>query len=119
MMKRKLKDINKRILLTLFCLALASCGGSSIFSRSTLDPYTVTKKTPLIMPPDMLLRPPGKEDPSIIKRNSATQNSFTEVELSVDDILLGDGQIKKKSSSKKKINIISNILKTKPGVILK
>ena len=71
------------------------------------------------MPPDMLLRPPGKKESSVSKRSSSTQNSIAEGELSVDDILLGEGQIKKKSSSKKKINIISNILKTKPGVILK
>ena len=100
-------------------LILVSCGGSSFFSKKTLDPYTLTKKRPLIMPPDMVLRPPGKEEASMKNSsNPISEEAAYENDLSIDDILLGNKNSNKKKRRKKDKDLISDILKAKAQVIL-
>ena len=103
----------------IIALGLASCDGPSIFSRSTIDPYTITKKTPLIMPPDMQLRPPGTQESSMSNRKKLANENLNEENLSVDDILFGTNQKIIKNSKSMEKKIIKNILKSKSGAILK
>ena len=114
-----IKKILTNLLLIKLSLVLVSCGGSSFFSKKTLDPYTLTKKRPLIMPPDMVLRPPGKEQTSMKNSsNPISEEDAYENELGIDDILLGNKNSNKKKRSKKDKDLISDILKAKAQVIL-
>ena len=106
-----------KILVFALLISLTSCSGSSFFSKASLDPYTINKKKPLIMPPDMLLRPPGKEEgKSKIKKKVDYKNNREERTL--DDILLGKNTLSNKINSKKKREIIYNILSKEAGAIL-
>ena len=90
-----------KILVFALLISLTSCSGSSFFSKASLDPYTINKKKPLIMPPDMLLRPPGKEESkSKIKKKADYKNNIEESTL--DDILLGKNTLSNKINNKKK-----------------
>ncbi|MBJ57850.1 MAG: hypothetical protein CMP24_06385 [Rickettsiales bacterium] len=114
-----IKKILTNLLLIKLSLVLVSCGGSPLFSKKTLDPYTLTKKRPLIMPPDMVLRPPGKEQVSMKNSsNSISEEDAYENELSIDDILLGKKNSNKKKRSKQDKELITDILKAKAQVIL-
>ena len=106
-----------KILVVVLPISLTSCSGSSVFSKTSLDPYTINKRKPLIMPPDMLLRPPGKEEgKSKIKKKVDYKNNREERTL--DDILLGKNTLSNKINSKKKREIIYNILSKEAGAIL-
>ena len=106
-----------KILLFALLISLTSCSGSSFFSKASLDPYTINKKKPLIMPPDMLLRPPEKEGSSIkIKEKVDYKNN--QKESTLDDILLGTNTLSNKINRKRKKEIIYNILRKEAGAIL-
>ena len=71
------------------------------------------------MPPDMVLRPPGKEKSSLKNSsNSISKDDTYEDELSIDDILLGNKNTKKKKKRKENTDLVSDILKAKAQVIL-
>ena len=88
--------------------------------KEQVDAYTVNRKDPLLMPPDMILRPP-KEAASNSLENKKLSDSFKSSDISIDDILIGTN-IKKDNKSKsirQSIDIVTNILKAKSDAILK
>ena len=106
-----------KILVFALLISLTSCSGSSIFSKASLDPYTINKRKPLIMPPDMLLRPPEKEE-SRIKIKEKVDYKNNQKESTLDDILLGTNTLSNKINRKRRKEIIYNILKKEAGAIL-
>tara|TARA_X000000950_G_C13868148_1_gene641712 strand:+ start:1434 stop:1787 length:354 start_codon:yes stop_codon:yes gene_type:complete len=106
-----------KILVVVLPISLTSCSDSSVFSKTSLDPYTINKRKPLIMPPDMLLRPPEKEE-SRIKINEKVDYKNNQKENTLDDILLGTNTLSNKINRKRKKEIIYNILKKEAGAIL-
>ena len=102
--------------LTFFILLVfSSC---SYFTPQSSNEYTVTKKSPLVMPPDMNIAPPD------VKKEKNKNNSYKEIKvtekLSVEDILTGETIAKKnayhKNTKKNKFsnkNLVNRILKTK------
>ena len=106
---------------TIFTLLLfTSC---SYFTPQSSNEYMVTKKSPLVMPPDMNIAPPdGKKEKN--KSYSAKSLKVTE-KFSVEDILTGEiitkengynKNTKKNSYSTKKL--VNRILKTKASKIM-
>ncbi|MBF96188.1 MAG: hypothetical protein CMJ13_03050 [Pelagibacterales bacterium] len=109
----------------------------SLLSCSKLTPksaneYTVTKKTPLVMPPDMNMTPPSNEKQKSFynkKRISKKINDFN-----IENILTGEltnknkiikrkkNKVNKKIEYKNKLNrkkLVKTILRMKESVILK
>ena len=72
-------------LCTILTLLFISCSNESLQKIGVLEKqnnqYSISRKAPLEMPPDMFLRPPKLK--SKMKKN----NTSSEKELSVDDIL--------------------------------
>lgn len=42
---------------------LSACGSTGLFNRDRPDEFAVQRQTPLIVPPDFALTPPGQGDP--------------------------------------------------------
>ena len=109
---------------------LSSCGKSNLEKMGLIkkqqDEYSFTKKNALVMPPDMLLRPPGtekKQDLNVRETNIIDENSGEE--LSLDEILTGSNLKKKKVKkkyrqiSKSEKSLINDILNAKASAELK
>lgn len=62
---RKLTAI---ILATAATAALSACGGGGLFNRDRPDEFAVQRQTPLVVPPDFALTPPGQGDPRPAER---------------------------------------------------
>ncbi len=109
-------------LCTILTLLLISCSNESLqkigIKKNKNNQFAVSKKAPLEMPPDMLLRPPK------LKKETKQNNlSLEDEELSVDDIL--NNKINKKDEVEddkmKKIlkekRILKKILNTKSTLL--
>ena len=111
-----------KIIFLLFVLFVAtSC---SYFSPKSANEYSVTKKSPLVIPPDMNMVPPSKKSKN--KQVSKKQISQKNERFDVEDILTGEVKVKSKTTTKKRKKTNSNrnllvktILKMKESVILK
>ena len=110
----------KKCFSILFLFLLSSC---SFLNPQSSNEFTVTKKSPLIMPPDMNMTPPEKKGE--IKRVSNTRKSYNNNDkVSIEDILTGE--IKKKKINTKNIEkikqtrkkLVNKILRTKASKIL-
>ena len=111
-----------------FLVFLSSCSNNRLESlgliKKKTTEYSISKKAPLEMPPDMYLRPPksSKEE-----RNNRNVSNITSEIVSLDDILSGKTTISEKKKNKnsakktniKNRNIINKILKTKASIVLK
>ena len=109
-------------LCTTLTLLFISCSNESLqkigISKKKINQFSVSRKAPLEMPPDMFLRPPK------LKNETKKNNLSLEVaEPSVDDILgnkvnkenaVDNDLIKKKSKEKR---ILKKILNTKATVL--
>ena len=107
---------------TILTLLLISCSNERLQKIGVIkkqnNQYSVSRKAPLEMPPDMFLRPPKLKNE--IKKNNL---SLEDEELSVDDIL--NNKVNKKDaidndSTKKKLKenrILKKILNTKATVL--
>ena len=86
------KSIFKAPFTIIILFLFSSC---SYFTPQSSNEYTVTKKSPLVMPPDMNMAPPdGKKE----KNKSYSDKSLKETEkLSVEDILTGETITKENS----------------------
>ena len=109
-------------LCTFFTLLLISCSNENLqkigLIKKKQNQFSVSRKAPLEMPPDMLLRPPKLKNET--KRNNL---SIEDEGLSVDDILnnkankkdaVGNDLMKTKSKEKR---ILKKILNTKATVL--
>ena len=109
-------------LCTILTLLLISCSNESLqkigVTKNKNNQYSVSRKAPLEMPPDMFLRPPKLKNQ--LKKNNL---SLEDEELSVDDIL--NNKVNKKdvvdnNSTKiksKEKRILKKILNTKATVL--
>ncbi len=102
-------------------LVLTSCG---YLSPQSANEYTVTKKSPLVIPPDMNMVPPSKKS----KNNKVSDKQISQENrgLDLEDILTGEAKVKTRNinKSRKKTNsnknlLVKTILKMKESVILK
>ena len=109
-------------LYTILTLSLISCSNESLqkvgITKKKNNEFSVSRKAPLEMPPDMLLRPPKLKNKA--KKNNL---SLEDEELSVDDILnntanekdsVNNDLMKIKSKEKR---ILKKILNTKATVL--
>ena len=96
----------------------------SYLAPQSANEYTVTKKSPLVIPPDMNMTPPSKNEKKIrLKKNKSTK---TTNDFNLEEILTGEFSNKKNSNfnTKKKVtidrlNIVKILLKKKEITTLK
>ncbi len=103
---------------------LGACSNQKLESlgvvKKKANQYSVTKKAPLEMPPDMLLRPPKAED-----KKEIYSSSFEQDQASLDDILNNKEipKVKKRNNNKKSLlkqdRLLKKILNTKAIITLK
>ena len=87
------KLIVKKSFAIFFLFFLSSC---SFLNPQSSNEFTVSKKSPLIMPPDMNMTPPERKGEK--KRSYNTIKNFSnDDKVSVEDILTGEIKTKKKS----------------------
>ena len=109
-------------LCTILTLLLISCSKESFkkigATKKKNNQFSVSRKAPLVMPPDMFLRPPELKN-----ENKKNNLSLEDEELSVDDIL--NNKVKKKDevdnvstkTTSKEKRILKKILNTKATVL--
>ena len=109
-------------LCTILTLLVISCSNERLqkvgFTKKKDNQFSVSRKAPLEMPPDMFLRPPKLKNET--KKNNT---SLEDEELSIDDIL--NNKVNKKDavdndSTKTKLKekrILKKILNTKATVL--
>ena len=115
------KLIIKKLFTIFFFFLLASC---SFLNPQSSNEFTVSKKPPLIMPPDMNMTPPDSKE--LRKKNFNKDNrAYNDDNASLEDILTGDTGIKKNTNTKsiKKTNVsrknlINRILRAQASKIL-
>jgi PBP1b-binding outer membrane lipoprotein LpoB len=107
---------------TILTLLFISCSNESLqkigFTKKKNNQFSVSRKAPLEMPPDMYLRPPKLKNE--IKKNNL---SLEDEELSVDDIL--NNKVNKKNEVEddsmkiilKEKRILKKILNTKATIL--
>ena len=115
----------KKLISIVLSLFLFACSEKSMqkigLRKEQADAYTVRKKQPLIMPPDLTLRPPSEAS---LERSYNKDSLFVDdrnSDITIDEILIGDKSRKNISKVKKKISsseLLLNILKTKTDAIL-
>ena len=88
--------------------------------KEKANEYSLARKAPLIMPPDMYLRPPSSE------KEVTISNDNIEDDISLDDILVGNVRTKNKINNKRIIKSVNNeakilkkILDKKAVILLK
>ena len=112
------KFLIKQSFTILFLLLFSSC---SYLTPQSSNEYTVTRKSPLIMPPDMNMSPPAEK---FKKKNNIEQRPNNVNKISVEDILTGEVSIKNnkfknsKEDTYRKKRLVNKILKTKASKVL-
>ena len=113
------KFLIKQSFTILFLLLFSSC---SYLTPQSSNEYTVSRKSPLIMPPDMNMTPPTRKN--LKKKNKIEQIPNNAEEISIEDILTGKVSIKnnkfknpKKDTYSKK-RLVKRILKTRASKVL-
>ena len=102
-------------------LILASC---SYLTPKSANEFTVTRKSPLVIPPDMNMTPPSKKKN---KQKITNKKDFQKSEnFNLENILTGEVKVVKKVATKNKKNnnydrrkLLKTILKMKEAMILK
>ena len=117
-MIKKLVIIKIAAMLPIFFIL--SC---SSFGPQSSKEYSVTKKSPLIMPPDMNMVPP--ESQKLKNKSYENKKNENDEEVSLEDILMGEIKIKKNIKIKKIENnkylrkkLVNRILRTKASKVL-
>lgn len=117
--------IIRKILIGITALIVSACTNNKLDSLGVLkkksNEYSIARKAPLVMPPDMYLSPPQEKEQLI----TTNKKKFEDSKITLDDILLGKtpSTVKKNIRRKnKKINkkekIIKEILRAKATIIL-
>ena len=106
---------------------LGACGDGTLkkigLKKEEVDAFTVSRKQALDMPPDMILRPPGKEKKiSTIKYKKLKTESTSD--LSLEDILFDNPNLNNKPLNsrrelKTKRSIVNKILNTKAQMVIR
>ena len=94
------KLLTLKILLLFVICFITSC---SIFSPESANEFTVTKKSPLLIPPNMDIVPPGKKRDKA--ESSVKKSTSNKSEFSLEEILTGQSATKKPYVKKTKINL--------------
>ena len=117
--------IISKILIGIIALIVSACSNKKLENLGILkkkaNEYSIARKAPLVMPPDMYLSPPQEKEKQIrIKRKNINDS-----EVTLDDILLGKTPSTVKKNKRRKIKkvykeekIIKKILRTKATIIL-
>ena len=117
--------IISKILIGIITLIVCACSNKKLENLGLLkkkaNEYSIARKAPLVMPPDMYLSPPQEKEKQIrIKRKNINDS-----EVTLDDILLGKTPSTVKKNKRRKIKkvykkekIIKKILRTKATIIL-
>ena len=99
---------------------ITSC---SYLTPKSVNEYSVTRKSPLVIPPDMNMVPPNKK---VKKKLYKKKLSNEDDNFNLDEILTGETKNKrtmlkknKKSRNKKELNLVKTILKMKEITTLK
>ena len=117
--------IISKILIGIIALILSACSNKKLENLGVLkkkaSEYSIARKAPLVMPPDMYLSPPQEKEKQIQTKIKKINDS----EVTLDDILLGKTPSAVKKNKRKKIKkvykkekIIKKILRTKATIIL-
>ena len=109
----------------IIALIVSACSNKKLENLGVLkkkaNEYSIARKAPLVMPPDMYLSPPQEKEKQIrIKRKNINDS-----EVTLDDILLGKTPSTVQKNKRRKIKkvykkekIIKKILRTKATIIL-
>ena len=117
--------IISKILIGITALIVSACSNQKLenlgFLKKKANEYSITRNAPLVMPPDMYLRPPQEKEKLIETKRKKIDDS----EVTLDDILLGKTPSAVKKNKRRKIKkvykqekIIKKILRTKATIIL-
>ena len=68
MRNRSIKISGAIALATAATAMLSACGGGGLFNRQRPDEFAVQRQTPLVVPPDFSLTPPGQGEPQPAER---------------------------------------------------
>jgi hypothetical protein len=63
-----MRRITALFLATATTAMLSACGSTGLFNRQRPDEFAVQRQTPLVVPPDFALTPPGQGDPRPAER---------------------------------------------------
>ncbi len=105
-----------------FCLIFLPLVSCSYLTPEAPNEYTVSKQSPLIMPPDMNMRPPQEK----VKNNiTSASTKPSKIEKNIEDILTGQDsntvnkkEVKNKNNRYKKKMLVRKILLMKEIVVL-
>ena len=116
----------KKLISVILAMLIFGCSEKSMnkmgLRKEQADAYSVSRRNPLIMPPDMTLRPPKEED---VYDNKLGKNKISDSDkisdISIDEILIGSNKkIKSKTKNNKySRDLVTSILKAKIDAILK
>ncbi len=118
-------NITNKLLIVTIVLLVNACSNKKLENLGLLkkkaSEYSIARKAPLYMPPDMYLSPPKEKE----KSTTVNRKKNNQPELTLDEILLGQ-DIKARKSNKgkkrkklyKQETIIEKILRTKAIVVL-
>ncbi len=68
-----MRKITALVLVAAASTMLSACGGGGLFNRDRPDEFAVQRQTPLVVPPDFALTPPGQGDPRPVDRGLQQQ----------------------------------------------
>jgi hypothetical protein len=117
--------IISKILIGITALIVSACSNQKLenlgFLKKKANEYSIARNAPLVMPPDMYLRPPQEKEKLIETKRKKIDDS----EVTLDDILLGKTPSAVNKNKRRKIKkvykqekIIKKILRTKATIIL-
>ena len=115
-----LKILIAKISFVFIIFFITSC---SYLTPKSVNEYSVTRKSPLVIPPDMNMVPPNKK---IKKKIYKKKLGYKNEGFNLDEILIGEtknnrtmSKKNKKSRNKKKLDLVKTILKMKEITTLK
>tara|TARA_B100001248_G_scaffold262580_2_gene259619 strand:- start:322 stop:690 length:369 start_codon:yes stop_codon:yes gene_type:complete len=118
---KMLKILIIKISFVLIIFFITSC---SYLTPKSVNEYSVTRKSPLVIPPDMNMTPPGKKTKKKLYKQKKLSNE--DKDFNLDEILIGEtnnnrtmSKKNKKARNKKKLDLVKTILKMKEITTLK
>ena len=117
--------IISKILIGIIALIASACSNKKLenlgFLKKKANEYSIARKAPLVMPPDMYLSPPQEKE----KQIQTKRKKISDSDVTLDDILLGKTPSTVKKNTRRKIKkvykkeeIIKKILRAKATIIL-
>ena len=117
--------IISKILIGIIALTASACSNKKLENLGVLkkkaNEYSIARKAPLVMPPDMYLSPPQEKE----KQAAINKKKLDDSQITLDDILLGKNssavkmnKIRKNKKTNKQEKVIKKILRAKATIIL-